>query len=587
MKLKIISLLVLVVFSFGSDKIDLNFQNLSLENFIKMIAKISDKNVLMTKHLTGKVNFISVKPIDKKELWNILLNVLKSRGYTIVENGGFLQVVSLSEAVKLASLTKSKGTIPQISTEIIYLKHISPEKLKSQISSFLSNSGRIVIPKEGKFIILTDFPRNIKIIKSLIKKLDYKQSKTLAFVKLNNANASFVVKKAEDILKEIMPSDSYKLFPNNDADNIVVIAPDKYIYKIKTLLKKFDIPKSQTTTAIIKLKNTDVLEISKILDSIIKEKFTKNKPSVTSDTENNSLILVGLKEQINILKTIIEALDVPKKQVYVKIKILELSNSKVANIGTQLGILGGSASSSGLYTMSANLGGPAVAFNPASLGLSVPTVTKGLALGATFNLLETTGAAKKLSEPSILCVNNTPSSIYIGKTVSVITQSTVGATSTDLTKNNYSRQDIGLKMKIKPRIDTDNKVAIKIDGIIEDILPGSQMGLPITSKRQISTTAIVQNGQSIIIGGLIRNNSDLTVSKVPFLGDIPILGALFRNKQARKDQTTIVIVLTPYIVNNTDELGKLKTLLVKLNVLQTKFVDKIIKKKKIKNVEKK
>ena len=379
-----------------------------------------------------------------------------------------------------------------------------------------------------------------------------------------------------------MPPDSYKLYPNDDAGSIVIIAPEKNIEQIKSLIQKFDIPKTKTITKIIKLKNTDVLEVNKILNSVIKEKFSKSKPSVTADKENNSLILVGSKDQVNILKTILSALDIPKKQVYVKIKILELSNTKVANLGSQLGILGGSATSSGLYTFSANLGGPAMAFQPGTMGLALPTVTKGLALGATFNLLETTGAAKKLSEPSVLCVNNTPAKIYIGKTVSVITQSTVGATSTDLTKNNYSRQDIGLKMNITPRIDTDNKVAIKVNGIVEDILPGSPAGLPITSKRQINTTAIVQNGQSIIIGGLIRDNADLTVSKVPFLGDIPILGALFRNKNANKDKTTIVIVLTPYIVNNENELSKLKQLLVKLNILQTKFVDKIIKEKKLK-----
>lgn len=579
MKLKIVSLILLSVFAFGA-KIDLNFQNLSLENFVKMIAKISDKNVLLTKHLTGKVNFISVKPVDKKELWNILLNVLKSRGYTIVENNGFLQVVSLSEAVKLSSF--SKHNIPQISTEIIYLKYISPQDMKSQISNFLSSYGKIVVPKNNKFIILTDFPRNIALIKSIVKKLDHKDNKKLLFIDLKNADASFVVAKSEKILKEILPANSYKLYPNDDADNIVVISSPNYINEIKSIIMKFDIPKTKTVTKIVNLKNTDVFEISKILDSIIKEKFSKNKPSVTSDKENNSLILVGTKDQINILKTIVTALDVPKKQVYIKIKILELSNTKVSNIGTQLGIVGGSASASGLYTMSANLGGPALAFNPATLGLSVPTVRRGLALGATFNLLETTGAAKKLSEPSVLCVNNTPSTIYVGKTISVITQSTVGANSTDLTKNNYSRQDVGLKMNIKPRIDSDNKVAIKIKGVIEDILPGSQVGLPVTSKREIDTSAIVQNGQSIIIGGLIRDNADLTVSKVPFLGDIPILGALFRNKQANKDKTTIVIVLTPYIANNTDELIQLKKVLVKLNILQHQFVKKILKKKKIK-----
>jgi general secretion pathway protein D len=225
--------------------------------------------------------------------------------------------------------------------------------------------------------------------------------------------------------------------------------------------------------------------------------------------------------------------------------------------------------------MSVNLGGPAVAFKLSDLGLALPTIKQGVALGATIDLLETLGAARKLSEPSILCINNTPSTIYVGKTVSVIT----GKTTSTVTSESYTRQDIGLTLKIKPRIDSDNKVALKVEANIEDILPGSTVGMPITSKRSINTTTILENGQSIIIGGLVKNNKDITIQKVPFLGDIPIIGALFRHKNINDDQTTLAIILTPYIVKKPQDLEKLRTTLAKLSGLEKKFVAKIIKKK--------
>jgi general secretion pathway protein D len=276
------------------------------------------------------------------------------------------------------------------------------------------------------------------------------------------------------------------------------------------------------------------------------------------------------------LKTVISALDIPKEQVYVKARILEISNLKASQIGNKLGIYAGSGSSSGLYTMSVNLGGPAIAFDITSLGLSIPTIKQGLALGATIDLLETFGAAKKFSEPSILCINNTPSTIYVGKTISVKT----GQTTSTSTSISYSRQDIGLTLEITPRIDSDNKVSLNVKAVVEDILPGSpDATLPTTSKRDIKTTTIVNNGQSIIIGGLVRNNKDVTIKKVPLLGDIPILGALFRHKEVNEDKTTLVIVLTPYIVKKSVDLDKLRLTLAKLNEFERKFAEDYIKKK--------
>jgi len=583
--MKLISVILVSMLLLWGQKIEVNFRNLSLQDFVKMVAKMEHKNVLITNNLSGKVNFISVKALSTDELWQVLLNVLKSRGYTIISNKQFLEVVKIGDAIKLANFNKSN--LSQITTEIINLKYLSAESAKSNISGFLSNYGKIIVNNDNNFLIVTDFPENIKKIKFVLRKIDKGDDKSVNFIKLKYANASEVVKKVEKLIS-FLKIKKVKISADDNSNSLVVISNNDTFNKIKGLVTKFDIKKQRLITKIINLKNTDASDISKIISSIIKDRFKKDMPTITMDKEDNSLILVGDKKKIELLDSIVTSLDIPKKQVYVKVRVLELSNSKVSNIGARLGIVGGSATSSGLYTMSANLGGPAVAFDPGSLGLAMPTVKQGLALGAVFNLLATEGAAKKLSEPSILCVNNTPSTIYVGKTVSVVTQSVVGSNSNDLTKNNFSRQDIGLKMTVKPRIDIDNKVAINIKGLIEDILPGSQVGLPITSKREIDTTAIVENGQNIIIGGLIKNNKDITVSKVPFLGDIPILGALFRNKQKNNDASTIVIVLTPYIVKDTSELNKLQKILVKLNELEYKFVNKISKKlKKAKNDAKK
>jgi general secretion pathway protein D len=575
--MKLIKLL-LILSSFVFASVQLNFQNLDINDFIKMVAKITNKYNLITQTRRGNVNLISVKPLKEDEVYEILLSILKSKGYTIINEGGFLKVVRSSEAIKEAPPLANKSKFYELKTDIIKLNNIPARDAYLQTSYLVSRYGKMVVNSNTNMLIVTDYPKNLKLIREIVKRIDKEKE---AFVKSANfkfTNVNDIIKKLNDIASTMfdVKVKKYKIIPNENSNSIIIVGPRDVVEKLYESAVLLDVKQKPTNqiTKVITLKNSDVSNVEKVLKQIVKVKYPKNPPSITASKETNSLIIVGDLKQIEILKTIIDALDIPKQQVYVKAKILEISNSKASQIGTKYGLFAGSGDN-GLYTLSANLGGPAVAFNVADLGLAIPTLKQGIALGATLDLLETLGAAKKLSEPSILCINNTPSTIYVGKTVSVLT----GKTTSTVTSESYTREDIGLTLKITPRIDSDNKVSLNVETIVEDILPGSVVGLPTTSKREIKTTTIVQNGQSIIIGGLVKDNKDITLKKVPFLGDIPFIGALFRHKEVNKDKTTLAIILTPYIVKNTNDLNKLRAILAKLNALEKKFVKEFLKKK--------
>ena len=575
--MKWISILVLTISLYGV-QIDLNFQNLKIADFIKMVAKITNKNILLTENIGGDVNFISVKPVNEKEIYTILLNILKSKGYTILETDGYLKVIKASDSLKEAPTLNN--SIYQIHTIIIKLKNIVARDAFSQISYLKSRYGKIVVNNNENLLIITDYPRNLRIIEKLISKIDTINGNEVVYYNLKNTQIEKIFPKMKDISTSLYNQKiyKYKLIKNDNSNGIVLVGTQEVVKKLLKVIKKLDTKPNMIgqETKIITLKNSDVTNISKVITQIVNMKYKKDKPSLTPNKETNSLILIATPEQVTTIETIIKALDIPKQQVYVKARILEISNLKASQIGAKFGLYAGSASGAGLYTMSANMGAPAIAFDATTLGLTLPTIQKGIALGATLDLLEIFGAAKKLSEPSLLCINNTPSSIYVGKTVSVKT----GQTTSTSTSVSYSRQDIGLTLKITPRIDSDNKVSLNVNAIIEDMLPGSiDMTLPTTSKRDIETTTIVNNGQSIIIGGLVRNNKDITLQKVPFFGDIPFLGALFRHKSVSEDKTTLVILLTPYIVKTSSDLDRLKTTFAKLNKLERQFAKSFIKKK--------
>ena len=190
-------------------------------------------------------------------------------------------------------------------------------------------------------------------------------------------------------------------------------------------------------------------------------------------------------------------------------------------------------------------------------------------LGVSLDFLETNGAAEVLSEPSILCVNNKESTIYVGETRSILTSTTT--TSVGGQASNYTRQDIGLTLTVKPRLSTDNKVSLDVKATLEGIKADTGAGTPTTTKRNVTTTAIVNGGEEVIIGGLIKNDESANRSKIPFLGDIPFLGGLFRGDSYTGSKTNLVIILTPYIVENSDDLGSLKQKLTELDGLQKKY----------------
>ncbi|CUV66102.1 Type II secretion system protein D (fragment) [Sulfurovum sp. enrichment culture clone C5] len=193
--------------------------------------------------------------------------------------------------------------------------------------------------------------------------------------------------------------------------------------------------------------------------------------------------------------------------------------------------------------------------------------------------MQENGAAHILSEPSVLCMNNKEASIYVGQTQSILTQAQQSTTGQANIINNYSREDIGITLKIKPRLSNQNKVALDVETQIEDILPGSGSSAdrPTTTKRKIVTTAVVNNGETIVLGGLIKNSGGKSITKVPILGDIPILGELFKSRGTADSNVNVIVYLTPYVVKNNNDMKRLKSALSELEDIQTRYNDYVSK----------
>jgi len=584
------------VFVTAKEVVNIKFNNLKIEDFIKMVSKIIHKNILLTTPIPGNINFISSAPVYKDEIFNILIDVLDARGFTLVEDGNYLKVVRSSRAVKegLGFVAKTPGVMR---TTIIRIKNANVDIVAAKIRQFLSIGGKIITLRESNSMVVADYPKNVAIIKKIAKFIDQDPSSKMKikFIELKNAKASRIInqvsKMAKATINQKIPTNKIELLSDDATNSIILIATAENIAKLTPYIKKLDAKDTaaEQQIAVIPLNNAEAKDLVATLDKLLsKKKYPKEteKPTISVDEEMNSLIVSAKGEDIAMIKKMVKMLDRERPQVYIEAKIVEISESKTKLIGIKYGLEGGKVTSNALYTAAMNLGGSSIVSGAINSLLKMPSdITEGVALGAFIDFLSSEGAAEILSEPSLLCVNNKDSSIYVGKVVSVLTSSVQGSSTTDLARNTYQRQDIGLTLKIKPRISSGNKVTIKTSLIQEDVA-GGQPGLPDTTKRQVETTAIVRNGESVILGGLIKAKYDDKETKIPILGDIPIAGNLFKDRQKIRDKVNLVVILTPFIVKSSEDMRKLKERLYRLNMLEKRYYEILVHRLKVKGVKK-
>lgn len=580
----IILLMVFTTIGFSKDEtININFKNLKISDLVKITSKILKKNILITTEIKGKVDFVSNKPIKKSDIIKVLMYVLQAKGYTIVDNDDILRIVRINDTSKynVPILNKNKNKqYFQMITKVFRVDYSNVDYIASKIRHLISKSAKLVTDKESNSIVITDFPSNIKTIENIVKLITEDTKKYIQIVKLKNMDVTIATANLKEVSKTLynqkVEKEKVSIIASKDDNSVMIIGKKKNVDYLKNYIKRIDKKDSllKRVVEVINLKNVESKNVIKIIDTIIGKKKYKDpslKPFSAVDEETNSIILSGPSDEIEYIKLLISKLDKEKLQVYVQARIIEVNEGLTNNIGIKYGIQGGIANSGGLNTFASSLnGGASIAIDTATFGLDVPTLKSGLALGATINLLKENYALDIVSEPSILCINNIECSIYVGETISIKTASST--TDGGVTSDSYKREDIGLKLKVKPRISNDNKVTLEIEAILEGVKTTvSTSGNPDTSKKEVKTTAIVYNGEAVILGGLIENKIESTKSKVPLLGDIPLIGGLFRNTSEDSVQKNLVIVVTPYIIPQSRDLSYVREQLMELKKLENKY----------------
>ncbi|MDR3162242.1 MAG: hypothetical protein LBT81_00065 [Helicobacteraceae bacterium] len=580
----------------AEETVEINFNDLPIEEFLKMTSKIMGKNLLLTQRVQGNVDFISSKPVYKEEILKLALSVLATRGLTLVEEGSYYKLVRLAEAaqenIPVVSGKNAEGAL--MVTQTVRIEEENVDIVVQKIRHLLSPAAKLVTMRESNSMVVSDYPSNINTMRKVIDDLIDKRALTVEFLQLKYVKAASIVVPLQQIVKGVLNprvvDNEVQILKDDASNSIIVTGRPEHIRLIRTMVRRLDVEDNQaaTTAEVILLQNSEAVSLVKILGAILDKTTTtdpKLRPTLSADEEMNVLIVAGMPEDIVKISALVHSLDVPRQQVYVQAAIVEISDNLADQIGLTYGVEGASVGGNGIYTIGAQLTGSVpssitsailsqLQTTDANGNIKVESAT-ALAVGVGLNLLTSSSAAEVLSEPSVLCVNNKESTIYVGETRSILTSETT--TTAGIPTKNYTRQDIGLTLKVKPRLSTNNKVALTIEAQLEGIVGVDGSAQPTTTKRKVTTSAIVSDGEPVILGGLIKNEEIITETKVPIISAIPFFGQLFKNTQEGTNKTSLVVIVTPYIVEKSEDLAALRSRLGRLEALRQQYAKEIIK----------
>lgn len=385
--------------------VEINFSDLQIVDFVKMVSKISGKNIMINADISGKVDFITEKPVRKSQLYELLISVLDSKGFTIVDTKkGYFKVVPSAEAVKYNLPVGQNGEIPQMMTKIISLDNIKAADAVNAIKHMLSKNGSALVSPESNSVVISDFGSNIQTIQKVLASVDSDNSKKVKFFNLQFAKSQVVFdtisRMATSMFNQGIPSQKVDVMKDDSTNSIIIVGTEENVAKLQSYIEKMDKKEeygSTQHTTVVNLKNAEADNVVKILNDIYSKKvYPKDapRPLFSSDPHLNGVLIVSTLDELPEIKNVLQSLDLERQQVYVKAKIVEISEQKSSKIGAKYGLEGATAGSNGLYSMAANMGGSSVAISTALrelVSFDIPKIKQGLALGASLSLLQTEG----------------------------------------------------------------------------------------------------------------------------------------------------------------------------------------------------
>ncbi len=539
-----------------------DFKDLDLMTFIKFMAELTGKNFVVDPKVRGKVTVVSPRELNINEAYEVFLSVLELNGWGVVKVGNYYKITSLKSAKLGTGKVLSGKKIPRggedLITQVVPVDFVDASEVVRVIKPLLSNRGMVTLIKNSNMLLIHDTASSLQNIMKIVKVIDGADTeKVVSAMKLKYAMANDVATKLDKIAKSRGGTYANSVFvPDTRTNKVIVVVNKNILTDIKSIVQEIDQPPPPggEMLRVYRLRYADAESIAKQLKGVIQtilRMLPKDKKgtqlTVVADKATNSLIIAAPPDLYREIEKVIQELDVQRKQVLIKGLIAEVNLTKLKHAGidwaTWLGKIHGDVA----YIMQGDLG---TVVNPDIVNAIGDNTGVGGILFGYLKLLEKYDAINVLSVPQLLCTDNQTSKFQVGKVIPAL-KSTIGKVEDpSAIQKSYEYKETGIILEVTPRVRSENVVDLDIKQIIEDVITASTVDTPVTSKREIKTTVQVRSGQTIILGGLMKDVEKLTRKKIPGLVYIPIIGNLFRTVVRQRDKVDLLIFLTPYIITN-------------------------------------
>ncbi len=573
--------------------VTIDFNNVDINVLVKFISELTGRNFVVDNRVKGKVTIISPKKISAREAYRVFESVLEVNGFSTVRAGAVTKIIPAPDARSKNVETRFKKgsgiSEDKVVTQLIPLTYANAEEIKRLFAPLISKSSVMLSYTPTNILIITDFYSNILRLMRIVKAIDIEgMGNEISVLPLNHAEASKIVNTLSTVFKVAkrsvkgVPPKTMQFVADDRTNTIVVLASEVDTLRIKALIEMLDkkVPKGKETLRVTYLENATAEDLAKVLQTILSKQGSTAKKGkqeapvisenvkITADKATNSLIIMASQDDYQVLESIIRKLDIPRSMVYIEALIMEVNVDKDFDLGVEWMASGLSAYSGKdiVYGGGSGKGGavPGLSATNYPTGLAMGVLGEGITVGgvtfpsisAFINAFQQDKDVHILATPQILTTDNEEAKITVGKNVPYQTRTGSTASSSDI-YSSFEYKDVGITLKITPQISKDRFVRLSISQKIEKIdelaTTITTAERPTTLKRTIDTTVVVEDKNTIVIGGLIDTTTSETITKVPLLGDIPFLGALFRSKSISSEKTNMFVFLTPHVLNEPND----------------------------------
>ncbi len=576
----------------------LNVQNADIRAFIQDVSKATGNTFVIDPGVQGNVTIAGGAPMNREQMMEVFLATLRAHGYVAIPtSSGAWRIAPDEEAAQQPSGTTGERFV----TQVIRLKTKDAPSLVTVLQPLVGRGGRVSAAPSSNTIVITDFADNVRRLSGLVAELD-RDTDRIEIMPLKNSRASVLAAALRDITATGGAGEkgfSAATFTAVDSSNSLVLrGPAETVARLKEVAMMLDEQAKPTgDTRVIFLQHADATQMVEMLQAVVDQPRTASAAGQTTATaapSANQRAVITRFEGANAIvvradpavqqevESIIRQLDRRAEQVLVQAIVVEISEGAAKNLGVQL-LLGGngdsdipffatnfSSASPSLLTLSAALGAGGLSVSPdlhdelqeaaadtllGSLGgfggFASDLGGDGL-FGVIINAIKRDGDSNLISTPSILTLNNREAEFLVGQNVPVTTGEVLSANNNNPFRT-IERQDVGVKLRVRPQINADGSITLVLRQEVSSVDPFSaSFGELVFDKREIETSVLVDNGEIVVLGGLLDQKEQVTQEKVPLLGDIPFIGALFSSEQTQKDNTNLMIFIRPVIVGSAD-----------------------------------